>query len=93
MHVCERVYLTNSNQQYSYEGQKSDVERTAQSHTGHDEGNDEDDEADDHQSSHCRSPSWSQTQIKNIQISYCTCLQTEITVFSIDTIEAENLKQ
>ena len=55
MNVC--VYLTNYDQQYSYEGQQSDVERAAQSHTGDDEGNDEDEEAEDHQSSHCLSPS------------------------------------
>lgn len=69
MCVCECGYLTNNNQQYPYEGQKRDVERAAQSHTGDDEGDDEDEEADDHQSSHCLGPSWSPTQTSK-QISY-----------------------
>lgn len=55
--VCERVYLTNNDQQYSYEGQKGDVQRAAKSHTGDDEGDNEDEEADDHQRSHCLGPS------------------------------------
>lgn len=46
----------NKDQQCSYEGQKRDVERAAQCHTGDDEGDDEYDEADDHQSSHCLGP-------------------------------------
>lgn len=44
--VC--VLLTNDDQQDSHEGQKWDVERAAESHTGDDEGDDEDEEADDH---------------------------------------------
>lgn len=60
--VCVCVYLTNNDQQYSYEGQKGDVERAAQSHTGDDEGDNEDEEADDHQRSHCLGPSWGPTQ-------------------------------
>lgn len=63
--VC--VHLTDNDQQCSYERQKSDVERAAQSDTGDDEGDDEDEEADDHQCSHCLGPSWSQTQT-SIQI-------------------------
>lgn len=38
----------NNNQQYSYEGQESDVQCAAQSHARDDEGDDQDEEADDH---------------------------------------------
>lgn len=60
--MCVCVYPTNNDQQYSYEGQKSQVEWAAQSDAGDDEGHNEDEEADDHQSSHSLSPSWGRTQ-------------------------------
>lgn len=78
-------HLTDNDQQDSYKGQESDVERAAQSHAGDDEGDDEDEEADDHQSSHRLGPSWSPTHT-NAQIRWKYSEQSEhFFVFELHT--------